>query len=423
MRKILIVGAGQSGLQLALTLLANDYDVTLMSARTAEEIRSGRIMSTQCMFDANLRIERDHGLNQWEDETVRVEGIGVSIAGPDSSRVMDWVGKLDGYAQSVDQRVKMAGWLELFEERGGKLIISGVTTADLNSLAPRYDLTIVSAGKGELVGLFDRDPERSPFTSPQRALSVVYVHGLAPRPEHPDYSAVRFNIVPGAGELFMIPAYTVSGNCDILFWEGVPGGPLDCWDDHPGPAEHLSRTLDLMRQFLPWEYERCANVELTDAKASLIGGYTPTVRHPIGELPSGAAVLGMADVVVANDPITGQGSNNACKCAQSYLDSILARGDQPFDRQWMRSAFDGYWDYAQHVTQWTNAMLQPPPPHVMNVLGAASQIPAVARRFVNGFDDPTDFQNWFMSPDKADAYLATFAPPAADEPASSEAVS
>jgi 2-polyprenyl-6-methoxyphenol hydroxylase-like FAD-dependent oxidoreductase len=46
MRKVLIVGAGQSGLQLALSLQSHNYDVTVMSARTPEEIRSGRVMST-----------------------------------------------------------------------------------------------------------------------------------------------------------------------------------------------------------------------------------------------------------------------------------------------------------------------------------------------------------------------------------------
>src|SRR5256885_9094396 len=30
----------------------------------------------------------------------------------------------------------------------------------------------------------------------------------------------------------------------------------------------------------------------------------------------------------SNDPITGQGSNNASKCAASYLGAILERGDQ-----------------------------------------------------------------------------------------------
>jgi Styrene monooxygenase A putative substrate binding domain len=406
MPKVLIVGAGQSGLQLALTLREHDYDVTLMSARTPDEIRRGRVMSTQCMFGDALQVERDHGLNQWEADTARVEGLGISIAAPDSSRAMDWVGKLDNYAQSVDQRVKMAGWLELLEERGGKVIIHGVTTADLDKLTELYDLVIVAAGKGELVQLFDRNPERSPFTRPQRILSLAYVHGLAPRPEHPEFSAVRFNIVPGVGELFVIPAYTLTGNCEILFFEGVPGGPLDCWDDKPGPQEHLERTLALMRQFVPWEYERAGAVALTDPRATLTGGYTPMVRFPVGELPSGGAVLGMADVVVANDPITGQGSNNAAKCAAVYLDCILQRGDKPYDREWMEATFEQYWDYAQHVTNWTNALLQPPPEHVLKILGAAQTNDTVARRFVNGFCDPSDYQHWFMDPAKAEAYLA-----------------
>jgi 2-polyprenyl-6-methoxyphenol hydroxylase-like FAD-dependent oxidoreductase len=406
MHKVLIVGAGQSGLQLALTLREYDYDVTVMSARTPEEIRRGKVMSTQAMFHQALQHERDHGLNLWEKDTVNIEGLGLSIAAPDGGRALDWFGRLDHHAQSVDQRVKMAGWLELLEKRGGKVVIHGATTADLDALPEHYDLVIVAAGKGELVQLFDRDPSRSPYTKPQRALSLAYVHGLAPRPEHPDSPGVRFNVVPGVGELFVIPAYTLSGNCDILFFEGVPGGPLDCWGDQPDPREHLARLLGLIRQYLPWEYERCGNVELTDDKATLAGGYTPVVRHPVGELPSGAFVLGMADVVVANDPITGQGSNNASKCAASYLDSVLAHGDKPFDRAWMQAAFDRYWEDAQHSTSWTNAMLQPPPPHVQKILGAAQANDIVARRFVNGFSDPTDYQHWFLDPAKADEYLA-----------------
>jgi len=408
MRKVLVVGAGQSGLQLALMLQEREYDVTVMSARTPEEIRGGRVMSTQAMFHTALQHERDHGLNLWEKDAVRIEGLGVSVAAPGGAgRALDWFGRLDHHGQSIDQRVKMAGWAELFEQRGGKLLIHGVTTADLNSLTPLYDLVVIAAGKGELVQLFDRDPERSPFTSPQRALSLAYVHGLAPRPEHPDRPGVRFNIVPGVGELFVIPAYTTSGNCDILFFEGVPGGPLDCWSDQPGPDEHLARLLDLVRTYVPWEYERCADVELTDARATLAGGYTPVIRKPVGELPDGGLVLGMADVVVANDPITGQGSNNAAKCAASYLDSIVACGDEPFDRAWMTATFEKYWDYAQYVTTWTNALLGPPPEHVLAILGTAQAKDAVARRFVNGFDNPPEYFEWFMDPAKTAAYLAT----------------
>jgi hypothetical protein len=319
---------------------------------------------------------------------------------------LEVVAPLDAYAQSVDQRIKMAGWLEAFENRGGNVVIHGVTTADLDGLTKLYDLVIVAAGRGELVELFDRDPERSPYTTPQRSLSVVYVHGMALRArlEEP---YVGFSAVPGLGELFTIPALTLSGPCDILFWEAIPNGLLDCWDDRPVPAEHLRRVLDLMRQYVPWEYERCQKVELTDGRASLVGGFTPIVRRPVGELPSGGMVLGMADVVVANDPITGQGSNSAAKCAAAYLNAILEHEDRPFDRTWMQQVFDGYWAEAQHVTNWTNVMLQPLPEHIQRILGAAAGNRGVAARFANGFSDPRDFQHWLMDPDKAAQYLAS----------------
>ncbi|WP_326652545.1 styrene monooxygenase/indole monooxygenase family protein [Streptomyces sp. NBC_01750] len=405
MRKILIVGAGQSGLQLALGLQSQGYEVTLMSNRTADEIRSGRVMSTQCMFDTALQHERDLGINFWESQAPRIEGLGVSVAAPDASRPIDWVGKLEGYAQSVDQRVKMAGWMETFSQRGGQLVIHGAAVSDLDFFSRTYDLVMVSAGKGELVSMFARDASRSPYDAPQRALAVSYVHGMGPRPEHPEYDAVRCNLVPGVGELFVMPTFTTTGRADILFWEGIPGGPLDVFQGVKDPAEHLSLTLELMEKFTPWEYARATKVELTDSGATLAGRYAPTVRNPIGRLPGGGLVLGVADVVVANDPITGQGSNSASKCAAAYLSSITEHGDRPFDEEWMQSTFDRYWDTAQHVTKWTNAMLGVPPEHVLNLIGAAGQLQPVADRFANGFNNPADFENFFFDPEKTNAYL------------------
>src|SRR5262249_9743838 len=158
--------------------------------------------------------ERDLKLNFWESQAPKIEGLGVSVAGPESQRVIDWVGKLDGYAQSVDQRVKMAGWMGTVGQRGCQLVIHGAAVCGLHYYARTDDLVLVSAGKGELVSMFGRDASRSPYSEPQRALAVAYVHGLGPRPEHPDHDAVRCNLVPGVGELFVMPTVTNTGRAD-----------------------------------------------------------------------------------------------------------------------------------------------------------------------------------------------------------------
>src|ERR1700736_6810566 len=118
MRKIAIVGAGQSGLQLALGLLKQGYEVTVVSNRTAEQVRKGRVSSSQFMFHDSLQNERDLGINFWEEECPTTEGIAFTIPEPDKTKALFWEAKLDGYGQSVDQRIKFGGWLKDFAKRG-----------------------------------------------------------------------------------------------------------------------------------------------------------------------------------------------------------------------------------------------------------------------------------------------------------------
>lgn len=404
MRKINIIGAGQSGLQLGIGLLKNGYDVTIYSDRTAEQIYNGTVMSTQCMFDNALQTERDLSLNLWDSHAPALEGIALRIAGPDGQPALNWSAKLDYPAQSVDQRVKFPAWMSLFEALGGKLVIKAVDTADLETMDG--DLTIVAAGKGAIGQLFTRDESRSPYNTPQRVLALSCITGLKPSG---DLNAVTFNLIPGQGEVFIMNGLTTSGPCHFMIIEAIPGGQLDRWSDITTPEAHHARSIELLAQFLPWEAERFADAQLSDANATLRGRLTPTVKFPVATLPSGKQVLGMADMVVLNDPITGQGSNNAAKCAASYLESILNHGNRPFDQAWMQATFDAYWDYAQWVTGWTNAMLMPPPPHVQQILGAAASIPEVAHRFVNAFNDPRQFFPWLAVPEEAEKMLASYA--------------
>lgn len=400
MRNITIVGAGQAGLQLGLGLRQQGYNVRLISNRSAEDFATGKVMSSQFMFNDALQSERDLGINDWEKECPYTDGLGVTIGAPGGGKAVDWVYLLDKPGQAVDQRVKYPGWMKKFHERGGELIIRDASVADLENYARQSDLVIVAGGKGDIAKMFERDAERSPFDKPMRALALTYVTGLSPSSP----TRVAFNISP-VGEYFVFPALTTTGPCEIMVFEGHPGGPMDCWNDVKSPEQHLERSLDVLKKFFPWEAERSRNAKLTDANGILSGRFAPTVRKPVARLTSGAAVLGMADAVVLNDPITGQGSNNAAKCARHYLKRILDQGNKPFDAAWMQQTFDEYWNYAQFVTGWTNAFLQPPPPHVINILGAAQSKPKVGKAFVNGFDDPRTFFPWLADPAEAEKFI------------------
>ena len=404
MRKITIIGGGQSGLQLAIGLLKAGNSVRVVQNRTAEDIATGKVLSSQCMFHNSVEHERELGIDFWSDTCPPVDGINFQVPAPDGSgqKAIDWTGRLDHSAYSVDQRVKIPAWMAEFERLGGTLTIKDATIADLEHYARQDDLVIVASGKGDIGRLFERDAEKSPYETPQRALALTYVTGMTPRPEH---SAVCFNLIPGVGEYFVFPALTTSGPCEIMVFEGVPGGPMDCWADVKTPEQHLATSKKILETFLPWEAARCENIALTDDNGILAGRFAPTIRKPVGTLPSGRQVLGLGDAVCLNDPITGQGSNNAAKAAAVYLKRILAHGDKPFDAAFMQSTFDEFWDYAQWVVSWTNMMLQPPPPFILNIMGTACAEPRLAHRMANGFDDPRDFFPWFADPDAAEAYL------------------
>lgn len=363
------------------------------------------------MFDSALATERELGLNLWDAKCPPVEGISFAVPSPLGSKAIDWSARLDNPAQSVDQRVKIPRWMEQFQNAGGELRIKEAGIHELERCVDGYDLVVVASGKGELARIFTVDCGRSPYAKPQRALALTYVRKMRPRAP---YAAVSFNTVPNVGEYFVFPALTTTGPCEIMVFEGVPGGPMDCWEDVRTPEQHVERSKHILEEFLPWEAERCSDIELTDANGTLVGRLTPTVRNGVAILPSHRHVLGMADAVVLNDPLTGQGSNNAAKCAEIYLESIIERGEQPADPHWMQETFDRYWTgYAKWVTEWTNLMLRPPA-HVLQLMDCAGKIPAVAAAVANGFDDPRSLFPWFMERAEAEAFVKKAAKEVAD---------
>jgi flavin-dependent dehydrogenase len=407
-RKILIVGAGQAGLQLALSLQGQGYDVTVMSARTADEIRNGWPTSTQVMMYRALDKERDVELNLWDGAATPIGGIGFNLSPAPGVSAFSFSGAWDRPGNSVDQRVKMPTWIELFEQRGGRVIYHSVMTSDLAGLTPMYDLTIIAAGKGEIVEMFDRDAERSFYSRPARNLAVIYVNGVAV-PEGVTEPRMRVNLRPEAGEYLHMPSYTLTGPADVLLMEAVPGGPFDIFSDRPAPDEHLRRLKALLLEHFPWEGELFAAAEPTDARASLVGAFPGTVRRPYAEVAPGSYVFGIGDVVVVNDPISGQGANNAAISASLYYNAILDRGEAPFTPQWMQETFDSFWAHAQNSCILTQMMLEPMPVHAQQVLGAASQFQEIADRFANIFIHPATIHDFLLDPAKAAGYVESVA--------------
>jgi flavin reductase (DIM6/NTAB) family NADH-FMN oxidoreductase RutF len=404
-QRIAIVGAGQSALVLGLGLLGRGYPVTMVSNRSAAEVLAGPVMSSQCMFESALQVEKALGLDFWSDECPPLHGLALTVAGGDGPS-FGWAAPLEWPAQSVDQRLKVSRWLDEFERRGGDLAIREATGDDVEELSRTHDLVVVATGRGALSGIFERDAEKSPYETPQRALAVTYVAGARPRASDPT-PAVSFNLIQGVGECILLPALTTTGPCEIMVFEGVPGGPLDCWDDVRTPEQHLERSLWILDTFVPWEAGRFRDARLTDEGGRLTGRLVPTVRNPVGRLPSGRAVLGMADAVVLNDPVTGQGANNAAKCADLYLASIVDRGDGDFSPEWMQATFERYWrGYGQWTVAWTNALLAPLPDHVVRVLAAGREVPDLAATVASGFDDPRRLFPWWYDAGEADRLIA-----------------
>ena len=134
------------------------------------------------------------------------------LSAPPGELALSAPSPLDQPAQSVDQRLKMASWLIDAEDRGVDVIYNAVTTQDLDALTRlgRYDLTVVAAGKGELVAMFDRDAERSVFTTRSAGWPSRTSTGWR-RTRNGRTRTCGFHAIPGLGELFVIPALTAGG--------------------------------------------------------------------------------------------------------------------------------------------------------------------------------------------------------------------
>jgi hypothetical protein len=413
MNGIGIVGSGIAGLQLGLYLQQHGIPATIYSDRTPEQIRAGRLPNSVARFEHTRARDRQLGVDHWDAPDFGINCVHFFLA---SEPPLVFRGDLKRPGSFVDMRIYLGRLLEDFAARGGQVEVGALDAADVARLAASHDLMVVASGRGSLTELFPRLPDRSPYTRPQRRLMSGLFRGVTMT----EPLGVSFNISPGHGEVFQAPFFSFAGHVSSILVEAIPGSALERitdlrYDDDPAAFE--TALLDLLREHAPRVYERIdrAAFGLTGPLDLLQGAITPTVRRGYTRLANGSYALAIGDVHVLNDPILGQGANAASHAAWVTGDAIdsVARQAGPFDEAFCRAVEDRIWAYSRPVTEWTNAALHPPPPHVLEVFQAAARSKAIADEVIDNFNAPA--RNWaiFESPESARAYLRSRHQPAA----------
>ena len=402
MKNIGIVGSGIGGLHLALFLQKHGQEATIYTDKSADQIRDGRLFNLVVRFDNTRERERALDVNHWDFPDYGVFGVHMYIG---SDPPISWKGSVKRPASSVDMRIYQSTLLEDFEKRGGKVVIGALQAGDVAGLSAQHDLMFVASGRGTLTEMFPRDPQRSPFSSPQRHLTGAFFRGV----DFPESLRVNYTISPGNGEIFQAPFTSFEGNlCSILI-EAIPGQAFDRishmrYDNDPTQFE--STVLDLLREYAPIIYERVNLKEfgVTRPLDVLQGAITPTVRRGYVSLGNGKFAMAVGDVHMLHDPIIAQGANNASRCAwilgEALVEASLLNEEFCSDTEQL------LWEAGRASMEWTNATLQPPPPHAIELFVAATQNKEIADELTDNFNAPD--KNWeiFGSPESAAEFLA-----------------
>jgi hypothetical protein len=402
--KVAILGTGISGVTLALRLQQAGIDSTLFADRSPSEIRDGRLLNTVARFGHTLERERALGIDHWAGAGHAFDCCHLSVGAPLD---VAFVGRAAGGVEAVDFRLLLPRWIEDYAGRGGRVV--DARPSDVPSLERAvhgHDLVVAAVGRSSLSTLFPVDPARSPYGEPQRLLLAALVDGLA----LPEPAGLSFNVAPGAGELFQMPIFTAAGLGTNILIEAIPHGPLaevvTRPVDDPAFGDAVCDALAAFAPAIAARVDRSA-FRIRSSRDVLQGAITPAVRHAFARLSGGTPALAIGDAWVTNDPITGQGANIGSHCAFVAADAI-ARGG-PYDEEWGAAAEAAMWEFAGPVTAWTNAFLQPPPPHVVQLLHAASEHQAVADALISGFGTPVTLAAALADPDATTAFIKTAA--------------
>ncbi|MEU4741656.1 styrene monooxygenase/indole monooxygenase family protein [Actinosynnema sp. NPDC023658] len=404
MGTIAVVGAGQAGLVLSAALLRAGWRVTLCTDRAPEDHLGDRGRPTACLFGDNVEYEAELGLDFWP-EASRMRRIHLDLFTDDQALAFSVDAPLRKPALAVDQRLKFSAGLEELEARGASVVIDSVDVEGLDRLAASHDLVVVTAGHRSLSGLFERDPVRSVHSEPQRNLFMINIHGydVDARPEHREGV---FSFLPGTVEVFWVPFFDKDvGESRSVVVEAAPGGRADRFGGVTSGDEGLEVLKSVVDDLLPHESAFLRTARPASQVTWIKGGIVPVVRKPVAVLPSGRHVLGLGDAVVLNDPLAGQGANNATRMARFFAEELTAH-DGPFTASWLTGRFDEWWEHGRYTSDFSNGLLAPLTDAQQQVMLAASRREDIGEQLWEGFNDPSSLFPWFFDAAATREFLA-----------------
>lgn len=407
-RNVGIVGAGIAGLHLALYLQKHGVDATIITDRPPEDYRDIRLINTVAHHHVTLAREDYLGVNHWSDPKDHYYYHDHVFNFP---QPLSFRGDFSKPSRAVDYRLYLPALMKDFANRGGKIEYRRIEERDIRPLVARFDLLVVSTGKGPLGQLFTYRPEHTPYSQPQRRLCVGLYTGV----RQPDPMNVTLSVSPGHGEMIVIPTVTFGGIANALLMENVPGGDMEelatlSYDDNP--KHFLKVLLGKLEKHHPTTYDRIdtARFDLAQPQDLLQGGVVPTVRNTMVEFDDGKCALALGDVHAVVDPMMGQGANVASYAAFVLGEEIV--NAEALDARLCEKIDLKRQDRVLAASRWTNVMLQPPSESLGMLIGAMSQNQALANEFTENFNYPDRQWDRISTPQRIQAWIARMSVPA-----------
>lgn len=414
MKHIAIVGCGSSAMILAHALLLHGgYRVSVYSEKTADQWYDGPPTGTPFVAGENIDIERELGMEHWEDEMFFGDGVMLDFRPTRGAEPLTVRGRFGKLGAAVDLRTRVSRWMRDFSALGGELVIERVTAARVDEIARGADLTVLAIGKGDLGTLIARDNERSEFTQPQRRLIaslVTGVRGWGLRNGHLT-RPVKFTFFGDAGEWFFVPfTHRTEGPCYALNFMVRPDSYLDRFADAATCEEFVVVARALIEELAPEDAEAAASLRPVNDQFNYLpfaAGITPMVRQACATLPCGKPVIPLGDTGITYDPIGGQGYNSAARHAKWVADAIVAHGRRDLDNAWAHETFDGFWeDHGRWACAWNNLMLKGLPPATGMALQHAAGNREFADRIFKDYFRPAAFMPWITDQDGVQKAMA-----------------